>query len=109
MAVVSNKFDEAVKMLNGNFFPEYIKVSCGEKAGVLKKPAPDTVLNALRELGSKPYTAIYVGDSEVDAKTAENSGLIFVGITWGFREKVKLLKKKLNILLMSRGIVEDIK
>lgn len=99
LAVVSNKFDEAVKMLNNHFFNKYIKVACGEKAGVLKKPAPDTVIKALEELGAKQENAIYVGDSEVDAKTAANSGLLFVGVTWGFREKETLLKEKAEYII----------
>lgn len=99
LAVVSNKFDEAVKMLNNHFFKEYIKVACGEKAGVLKKPAPDTVYKALEELGATPENAIYVGDSEVDAKTARNSGLVFVGVTWGFREREILIKEKAEYII----------
>jgi len=99
LAVVSNKFDEAVKMLNKHFFSEYIKVACGEKAGIMKKPAPDTVYKALDELGAKSANAIYVGDSEVDAKTAKNSGMMFVGVTWGFRDKEVLIKEKADYII----------
>jgi len=87
LAIVSNKFDTAVKNLNQVYFGEYIKVAIGESEGVSKKPAPDTVLKALAELGAAADKAIYVGDSEVDARTAKNSGIIFVGVTWGFRDK----------------------
>lgn len=87
MAIVSNKFDKAVKGLNQVYFGEYIKVAIGESEGVSRKPAPDTVLKALEELGSTADKAVYVGDSEVDAKTAKNSGIMFVGVTWGFRDR----------------------
>jgi len=30
---------------------------------------------------------VYVGDSEVDVKTAKNSGIMCVGVTWGFRDR----------------------
>ena len=43
----------------------------GEKDGVRPKPAPDTVLEALRALGMTPEKAIYVGDSEVDIETGK--------------------------------------
>jgi len=87
LAIVSNKFDTAVKGLNQVYFGEYIKVAIGESEGVSKKPAPDTVFKALRELGSAADRSIYVGDSEVDVKTAKNSGIVCVGVTWGFRDR----------------------
>jgi phosphoglycolate phosphatase len=87
IAVVSNKFDKAVKALCNAYFGEFISVAIGESERVSKKPAPDTVFEALGELDSSPDRAIYVGDSEVDAETAINSGIRFVGATWGFRDR----------------------
>ena len=85
MAIVSNKNHAAVCELNDIYFKEYIKVAIGQKDGIRKKPAPDTVLQALKELGKEKETAIYVGDSEVDFATAENTGMDCVLVTWGFR------------------------
>jgi phosphoglycolate phosphatase len=87
MAIVSNKFDKAVKELNQFYFGEYIKVAIGESENILKKPAPDTVFKALDELSSTADKAVYVGDSEVDVKTAKNSGIVCIGVTWGFRDR----------------------
>lgn len=87
MAIVSNKFDKAVKGLNQIYFGKYIKVAIGESENVSRKPASDTVFKALEELGSTADKAVYVGDSEVDVKTAKNSGMVCVGVTWGFRDK----------------------
>lgn len=92
-AIVSNKFDKAVKELNQVYFGEYIKVAIGESENVSRKPAPDTVFKALEELGSTADKAVYVGDSEVDVKTAKNSGIICVGVTWGFRDR-EVLKQE---------------
>ena len=39
---------------------------------------------ALKNLGVSPEDALYVGDSEVDAQTAENAGMDYVLVTWGF-------------------------
>lgn len=96
LAIVSNKRDEAVKTLNGECFREYVKVAIGENesAGIQKKPAPDTVYQALRELGSRKEQAVYVGDSEVDRKTAENAGLPCISVVWGFRDRAELEKLK---------------
>lgn len=92
MAIVSNKLDAAVKQLNEIYFKQYINVAIGENeaAGVRKKPAPDTVYTALRELGAKAEDAIYIGDSEVDLATARNAGLPCISVTWGFRDRACL-------------------
>ena len=85
MAIVSNKNHAAVCELNEIYFKEYIEVAIGQKDGIRKKPAPDTVVQALKEPGKSKERAIYVGDSEVDFATAENSGMDCVLVTWGFR------------------------
>lgn len=89
MAVVSNKFDAATKELIHHFFGELIEVAIGENeaAGVRKKPAPDTVNEALRQLGVGKEDAVYVGDSDVDLQTARNSGLPCISVLWGFRDR----------------------
>lgn len=96
LAIVSNKRDEAVKTLNKEWFQDYVKVAIGENesAGIRKKPAPDTVYQALRELGSRREDAVYVGDSEVDRTTAENAGLPCISVDWGFRDREELEKLK---------------
>ena len=96
LAIVSNKRDEAVKTLNRECFAAYVKVAIGENesAGIKKKPAPDTVYQALKELGSRREDAVYVGDSEVDRMTAENAGLPCISVDWGFRDREEL--EKLN-------------
>ena len=93
MAIVSNKLDAAVKQLNDIYFKDYISVAIGENeaAGVKKKPAPDTVYAALRELGISAEDAVYVGDSEVDIATAKNAGIPCISVTWGFRDREWLL------------------
>lgn len=87
LAIVSNKLDSAVKELNDLYFEGIVKVAIGEREGVAKKPAPDTVYAALKELGMPKETAIYVGDSDVDLMTAKNAGLPCISVLWGFRDK----------------------
>lgn len=92
MAVVSNKYCKATEHLCRTFFGEYISVAIGESADIRKKPAPDTVLEALRRLGVSKGGAVYVGDSEVDIATARNCGLPCISVLWGFRDKDFLVK-----------------
>jgi len=87
IAIVSNKPDKAVKELAVLYFDEYVKVAIGETEDISRKPAPDTVLKAIEELGSTVEKTVYVGDSEVDVETARNSRIICVGVTWGFRDR----------------------
>lgn len=91
LAVVSNKFDGAVKGLCASYFGARIPVAIGESPSVARKPAPDAVLRALAELGTAPGRAVYVGDSDVDLLTARNAGLPCVSVSWGFRDRDFLL------------------
>lgn len=92
LAVVSNKFYAATQELIRHFFPE-ITVAIGEHEaeGIRKKPAPDTVFEALRQLEVGKEKAVYVGDSDVDLQTACNSGLPCISVLWGFRDHDFLL------------------
>ena len=85
MAVVSNKFDAAVKALNARFFYPMISTAIGETPQISRKPAPDSVFAAMRELGVEKEDCVYVGDSEVDVETARNAGIPCIGCAWGFR------------------------
>lgn len=93
LAIVSNKIDSAVKELNQRFFADAVGIAIGEKPGVNRKPAPDMVEAALKELGSTKEEAVYVGDSEVDFMTAKNSKLPCISVLWGFRDKEYLIEQ----------------
>lgn len=86
LAVVSNKADYAVQILCEQYFPGIFHMAVGEKENVRKKPAPDSVNAVLEELQVERDHAVYVGDSEVDIKTAENAGLDAILVSWGFRD-----------------------
>ena len=92
VAIVSNKADFAVKRLNQIYFENRILVAIGEREGVRKKPAPDTVFQALQELGADKEHAVYIGDSDVDIDTARNCGIDEIAVDWGFRSRKFLLE-----------------
>lgn len=87
IAVVSNKFYDATQELVAHFFGEYVSVAIGERENIRKKPAPDTVIEAMRLLGVDKENAVYVGDSDVDVNTAKNVGIPCISVLWGFRNK----------------------
>lgn len=91
VAVVSNKFYAATQALVRHFFGDTIKVAIGEREDIRKKPAPDTVLEALRQLDMPAETAVYIGDSDVDIDTARNCGMPCISVLWGFRDRQFLI------------------
>jgi len=101
LAVVSNKMMAATQELCRHFFPETIEVAIGENEaeGIRKKPAPDTVIAALRQLGVGEEGAVYVGDSDVDIDTACNSNLPCISVLWGFRDRDFLLQHGASTLI----------
>lgn len=99
MAVVSNKYYKATEELCRHFFKNYIDVAIGESEHIKKKPAPDSVIEAMKRLGADKSTCVYVGDSEVDIATARNSGIPCVSVLWGFREKDFLIEHGAGIMI----------
>lgn len=54
---------------------------------VAKKPADGTIRLALDKLGCTMDEILYIGDSEVDFYTHQNTGMDLVLGTWGFRDE----------------------
>ena len=97
VAVVSNKFYAATQELCQHFFGhELVPVAIGERENIRKKPAPDTVMEALRQLGVSRDNAVYIGDSDVDVMTAQNSGMPCISVLWGFRDREFLVAHGAN-------------
>ena len=92
VAVVSNKFYAATQELCRHFFGDLVPVAIGEREDIRKKPAPDTVVEAMRQLGVTADGAVYIGDSDVDIETARNSGMPCISVLWGFRDREFLLE-----------------
>ena len=52
----------------------------------VRKPDPAPLHLAISNLGASVDTVVYVGDSEVDAQTAERAGVAFLLFTQGYRK-----------------------
>ena len=89
-AIVSNKIDFAVKQLSREYFGDRMRSAVGDDPSRARKPAPDSVFAAMRELGVNAQEAVYVGDSDVDVLTARNAGIPCVAVLWGFRDEACL-------------------
>ena len=93
LAVVSNKADFAVNTLCKKYFPQLLDCAFGEREGIKRKPCPDAVNEVVKLLMVEKDNCFYVGDSDVDVKTAHNSGMKCIACTWGFRDRSVLEKE----------------
>ena len=93
VGVNSNKNNNYTAHLISLNFPnidqEYV---CGVKPGDKVKPDPTNVNCTIEKMGLNKDEVLYVGDSPTDYKTAENAGVGFVGVSWGYRSKEKILE-----------------
>ena len=104
IGVVSAKGDIVVKELVESFLGDKVNETLGEKEGIKRKSAPDSILIMMDTLKCKPEETIYVGDSEVDVETAANAGIKCASVTWGFRDKEDL--EKINPLYIADNVQE---
>ena len=107
-AVVSNKPDPAVQMLCRDYFPDVFDFALGETAGIRRKPFPDMVRLSMEQLGVPADRAVYIGDSEVDIETAENAGIDYISVDWGFRTRAFLEKAGSTRIVSTCGEIADI-
>lgn len=98
MGIVSNKIDFAVKELSREYFGDRMLVSVGDDPSRPRKPAPDSVWEAMRQLGVTKEETVYVGDSDVDVYTAHNAGLPCVAVSWGFRSRECLVSAGADVI-----------
>ena len=85
IAVLSNKFNSAVKELSNKYFGELVDLAVGQKEGVKEKPSPLGIQEIAKELDTDIEACIMVGDSEVDIQTANNAGIDCISVTWGYK------------------------
>ena len=101
LAVASNKYQAATEKIVAQLFPGIFDVVLGERENVARKPDPQIVWDILSTLNTKPSTTncLYIGDSLVDAETAQAANLPFVACTWGFCTKEQLAKANPNYMI----------
>ena len=107
-AVVSNKQDSAVKSLCKKFFTGLFDVEIGEMENIAKKPEPDEVNEVLKILNIDRTKSIYIGDSEVDIQTAQNSKMKSIIVDWGFRDRKFLYEHGAEVIVSNPSEILNI-
>ena len=106
-AVVSNKGDAEVQILDQKYFQGLIEAGVGEKEGVARKPAPDTVNAVLEKFHIDRKDAVYVGDTEVDLATAANAGMDCISVLWGYRDEARLKAAGAQVMVSSAAELKE--
>ncbi len=108
VSVVSNKPHGSTVTLCAKYFPD-IAVVCGEREaeGIRRKPYPDTVFRAVEDLGLTVGDCVYIGDSEVDIRTAANAGMDCISVLWGFRDEDCLRAEGATVFVRSADELYD--
>jgi phosphoglycolate phosphatase len=86
IAILSNKPDDFTKAMVSQLLPSWhFAAVAGASPALPIKPHPAGALKIARDLGLLPSDFLYLGDSDIDMKTALAAGMYPVGVTWGFR------------------------
>ena len=104
LAVLSNKpHDFTLEMIEYFFPQQYFSVVQGSLPGKVAKPDPQFALDIATTWGISPPRIMFLGDSQVDMKTAVSAGMFPVGVLWGFRDKEELVAHGARIVLRCPG------
>jgi len=99
LAVCSNKSDNVVKDIVKILFGDKFDVVIGQCEDVAVKPAPDSALNIVKELGVSVEDCLFIGDTNVDIRTAQNANIKSVGVLWGFRDEAELKEANADVIV----------
>lgn len=92
IGILSNKPHYFTCKYVEEFFSNYNFLEVhGQKENIPKKPHPKVPLEIADSFNIEPENIFFVGDSDVDIKTAINSKMIPVGVKWGFRGPRELI------------------
>lgn len=84
IGIISTKYRYRIKeLLNQHFPDDFLDIIIGGEDVKTPKPSPEGLLLAIKQLHTTKAETLYIGDSTVDAETAQKAGVDFAGITHG--------------------------
>ncbi len=100
MAVLSNKPHEFTRPICEHYLARWNFVEfLGHRPNIPRKPDPTAALQLAQKLQCDPTNIVFVGDSDVDVQTAQNTGMTSVAVTWGLRDRDHLIAAKPDHLI----------
>ena len=84
VGIISTKYRFRIHETMDQHLPaDFLDIVVGGEDVSRAKPDPEGLLHAISELGVEKKDVLYIGDSTVDAETAQAAGVDFAGITHG--------------------------
>lgn len=100
IGVFSNKANDLTQKVVKVLLAKWdVAFAVGAGGDVARKPDPQGALLAAEEMGISPSELMFVGDTDVDMKTANNAGMFAVGVLWGFREAEELKANGAKVII----------
>ena len=107
-AVLTNKPHWAAIPVVEQYLPGLLTTVQGALPDMPTKPDPTLLHRLMEGIGAKPETTLFVGDSNVDIRTAKNGGLTSCGVLWGFRTREELLGEGADHLASTADELADV-
>ena len=108
MAVLSNKAHELAGSVVEQYYPGMFRTVQGALAGFPTKPDPTLLKLLMDKMGAAQSATLFVGDSDVDIRTARNGCLTSCGVLWGFRNREILEKEKADYIVETPADMADL-
>ena len=103
IAVLSNKAHALVPSILENYFPGVFTYAQGAVEGMPTKPDPTMLRKLMGDMGAEKENTLFVGDSNIDVRTARNGSLTCCGVLWGFRGREELERERADFLVEDTG------
>lgn len=108
IGIISTKYRFRILSFLEDYLPEdFLDIVVGGEDVTAPKPSPEGVLFALEHLGSTPQETLYIGDSTVDAETAQNAGVDFAGVLNGMTTAEELREYPHRIIMNTLSELVD--
>ena len=108
IAVLSNKADAMAGPVVEHYYPGIFPVVQGALPGLPTKPDPTLLYKLMERLGATQEDTLFVGDSNVDIRTAKNGGLTGCGVLWGFRSREELEAAGADVIVSTPQELQDL-
>ena len=108
IAVLSNKADVMAGPVVEHYYPGIFPVVQGALPGLPTKPDPTLLHKLMERLGATREDTLFVGDSNVDIRTAKNGGLTGCGVLWGFRSREELEAAGADVIVSTPQELQDL-
>lgn len=109
LGIISTKYRfRILELLNQHFPEDFFDIIVGGEDVTEHKPSPEGLLYAINQLHCAREETLYIGDSTIDAETAQAAGIDFAGVTHGMTTAMELaVYPHIQIMNSLEGLLDD--